>query len=83
MSVVQQTGANVVHLARLRDKLFAPVVEDNKNTGDIVETLAGIVSESFLQELHDTILTKHRTNILPPQDHCSLLHIVQKKFEKT
>ena len=53
MSVVQQTGTKVVHLARLRDELFAPVVEDNKNTGDIVETLAGIVSESFLRELRD------------------------------
>ena len=36
MSVVQQAGTKVVHLARLRDELFAPVVEDNKNTGDIV-----------------------------------------------
>ena len=54
MSVVQHTCTKVVHLARLRDELFAPVVKDNKNTGDIVETLAGIVSESFLQELHDT-----------------------------
>ena len=52
--MVPQAGTKVVHLARLRDELFAPVVEDNKNTGDIVETLAGIVSESFLQELHDT-----------------------------
>ena len=54
MSVVQHTRTKVVHLARLRDELFAPVVEDNNNTGDIVETLAGIVSESFLQELRDT-----------------------------
>ena len=36
MSVLQQAGTKVVHLARLRDGLFAPVVEDNKNTGDIV-----------------------------------------------
>ena len=34
---------------RVRDELFSPVVEDNKDTGDIVETLAGIVSESFLR----------------------------------
>ena len=54
MSVVQHTSTKVVHLARLRDELFAPVVEDNKNTGDVVETLAGIMSESFLQELRDT-----------------------------
>ena len=52
--MVHHTGTKVVHLARLRDDVFAPVVEDNKDTGDIVETLAGIVSESFLQELHDT-----------------------------
>ena len=48
MSVVQHTSTKVVHLARLRDELFAPVVEDNKNTGDVVETLAGIMSESLL-----------------------------------
>ena len=54
MSVVRHTRTKVVHLARLRDELFAPVVEDNKNAGDIVETLADIVSESFLQELRDT-----------------------------
>ena len=54
MSVVRHTCTKVVHLARSRDELFAPVVEDNKNAGDTVETLAGIVSESFLQELRDT-----------------------------
>ena len=52
--MVQHTSTKVVHLTRLRDDLFAPVVEGNKNTGDVVETLAGIMSESFLQELRDT-----------------------------
>ena len=54
MSVVRHTRTKVVHLARLRDELFAPVVEDNKNTRDIIETLADIVSGSFLQKLWNT-----------------------------
>ena len=54
MSVVHHTITKVVYLARLRDELFVPFVEDNKNVGDIVETLAGIVSESFLREIQVT-----------------------------
>ena len=54
MSVVQHTGTKIVDLARLRDTFFGPVVEDDKNTGNIVETLACIVSESFMEELWDT-----------------------------
>ena len=79
--MVQQAGTKVVHLARLRDELFAPVVEDNRNTGDIVETLAGIVSGSFLQNLWNT--NKASYKYLTSSDHCSLLHIFQKKSGKT
>ena len=54
MSVVSQTNTKVVHMARLRDELFHPVIEDNQNSQGIVEDLVGIVTGAFLEELRNT-----------------------------
>ena len=54
MPLVSQTNTKVVHMARLRDELFCPVIEDNQNSQGIVEDLVGIITGAFLEELRNT-----------------------------
>ena len=54
MKIVSQTGTKVVHLALLRDELFHPIREDNRNCEGIVKNLADVAVEAFLIELRNT-----------------------------
>ena len=49
ISLVSQTNTKVVHMARLRDELFHPVIEDNQNSQGIVEDLVGIIRQASIQ----------------------------------
>ena len=53
MSTVEKSKTKKVQMALLRDELFHPAIEDNVSSADLVEELACIAVEAFLQELRD------------------------------
>ena len=60
MSVIYQTCTKFVYIALLREEIFYPVWEDNQNSAILVDNLAGIATEDFLDELRNTKEATHK-----------------------